>query len=475
VKLAKCRSQNPTKGKASNKKKQQQHQRYLNNVFAHQPIMRTMQNKPKSSLVLLLVMAIQLSLSSFRTYIVVVEAQEIYTDGALFRETFATTHSEEIYSFDGNAELRAVDTDTGSVDANCLRVAYPPSKNGSPRFVKRMDLNEPTSTATLSFDVKLRKHFEFVKGGKMHGLAGGTGTTGCDPIDPDGWSVRMMWREDGLPELYIYHQDRSDDCGDRYPATTGFMFQKNVWYRVDLQVWMNSKVGAGDGGAALYIDGIKHAEANNLNLTGNELVQIDQFMFITFYGGSDRSWAPSKTTYSDFANMVVTPGLIVTGRQGKECEIAKGGIYHFATKLCCARSCGSCGGPGCADLPGGAENCCGTHIPNMCSSRSPAPCRFGGAPVTVPVSAPVAALAPIPGRPAPAPVKAPVPVRDYGKECEEDKGGIFHPTARVCCAKSCGQCGGTGCSKFDGGASNCCMGSIWKPCGDGAPAPCKFY
>ena len=32
----------------------------------------------------------------------------------------------------------------------------------------------------------------------------------------------------------------------------------------------------------------------------------------------------------------------------------------------------------------------------------------------------------------------------------------------VCCAKSCGVCGGTGCGGLPGGASKCCSGSIKK-------------
>merc|ERR1711990_1274644 len=50
---------------------------------------------------------------------------------------------------------------------------------------------------------------------------------------------------------------------------------------------------------------------------------------------------------------------------------------------------------------------------------------------------------------------------------------------KVCCPKSCGSCGGKGCSSRPGGASNCCVGNgkttfisgSGKMCSDGAP-PC---
>ena len=48
------------------------------------------------------------------------------------------------------------------------------------------------------------------------------------------------------------------------------------------------------------------------------------------------------------------------------------------------------------------------------------------------------------------------------------------PSGTVCCAKSCGVCGGTGCGALPGGAAKCSSGSIkaaGKSCADN-PAPC---
>ena len=44
--------------------------------------------------------------------------------------------------------------------------------------------------------------------------------------------------------------------------------------------------------------------------------------------------------------------------------------------VCCAASCGICGGTTCAHEPGGPESCCGTHIErnNMSCTLNPAPC-----------------------------------------------------------------------------------------------------
>lgn len=60
----------------------------------------------------------------------------------------------------------------------------------------------------------------------------------------------------------------------------------------------------------------------------------------------------------------------------------------------------------------------------------------------------------------------------------KDYGGISRPDNNICCAASCGTCGGSGCSKRPGGASACCHGHIMRSgdvCGDqGRAAPCKI-
>ncbi len=290
-----------------------------------------------------------------------------YSDGAVFRETFQASNNTN-YNFNGNGVIQAYS------NGRILRASYPPTSEGSPRLSHKGGLARSVSEATLSFDMKFHSEFEFVKGGKMHGLGGGTGTTGCKPIDPNGWSVRMMWARNGVPQLYIYHQNRANNCGDVYPASN-FAFKLGSWYRIDIQVRMNTAVGSGNGYVALYIDGVLRSEARNLNLTGKTSVQIDHFKFSTFYGGSDSSWSPSKTTYCYFDNFSVMPGRIVTGTKGTECEIFKNGIYSTGSNICCAVGCGSCGGSGCGSLPGGGSQCCSGSITKSCSTSS-SPCMY---------------------------------------------------------------------------------------------------
>jgi peptidoglycan/xylan/chitin deacetylase (PgdA/CDA1 family) len=95
--------------------------------------------------------------------------------------------------------------------------------------------------------------------------------------------------------------------------------------------------------------------------------------------------------------------------------------------ICCMASCGTCGGSHCGSLSGGAEGCCITNIQtanNSCDSY-PAPCVISDTPL------------------------------------QNDPNCIHGIKAgNICCASSCGICGGNGCSLRVGGANGCCSGSI---------------
>ena len=61
---------------------------------------------------------------------------------------------------------------------------------------------------------------------------------------------------------------------------------------------------------------------------------------------------------------------------------------------------------------------------------------------------------------------------EFFKECSAYN-GIPNSSGSLCCAKSCGTCGGSGCSNRPGGKTNCCAGEITKTCGLNQKAPCR--
>jgi len=224
-----------------------------------------------------------------------------------------------------------------------LRATYTPSSKGSERVNQNFDLSSATKSATMSYDLKFSPAFQFVKSGKLHGVGGGTTTTGCGDPDPKGWSVRLTWGRGhapygptspvGAPKLYVYHQDRPGRCGDSF-YVDNFEFKRGIWYRIDVQVQMNSAPQSRDGLARLYVDGNLLLEVPELRFTGHASVNIDNFIFSTFHGGSDPTYSPTKTTYSYFDNFAVHDSLVVTGQQAKDCEFYGHGVYNPTTKVC---------------------------------------------------------------------------------------------------------------------------------------------
>jgi len=52
--------------------------------------------------------------------------------------------------------------------------------------------------------------------------------------------------------------------------------------------------------------------------------------------------------------------------------------------------------------------------------------------------------------------------------------GISNAKGTVCCAKSCGSCGGSGCSKRPGGPDKCCSQKFTRQCKDGSDTACTM-
>ena len=80
----------------------------------------------------------------------------------------------------------------------------------------------------LEYKVRFAEDFDWVLGGKLPGLDGGTGNSGGNkPNGEDGWSVRFMWRGGGEGVAYVYHPDQPGTWGEDFNLGN-FWFQKGV-------------------------------------------------------------------------------------------------------------------------------------------------------------------------------------------------------------------------------------------------------
>ncbi|HBU38321.1 MAG TPA: hypothetical protein DEB70_11025, partial [Planctomycetaceae bacterium] len=116
---------------------------------------------------------------------------------------------------DGIEEHRVwvVQPDPGTTS---LTVKFPAHTFGSEKngAVWRLKFDKPYSAVEVRYDVMFGRGFDFARGGKLPGLFGGKGNTGGDrPDGKDGFSARMMWRDNGRAVQYLYYPDQPDRYG----------------------------------------------------------------------------------------------------------------------------------------------------------------------------------------------------------------------------------------------------------------------
>jgi hypothetical protein len=207
----------------------------------------------------------------------------------------------------------------GPDGSNAIQVSYQGYERGSKRVIVSSILPRPLKEATLCYKVRFANDFQFVLGGKLHGLGPQRPITGGEDMRPDGWSARIMWKEKGSLRTYIYHQDKPTKWGQGKMAD-GFYFQPGRWYSVSIQVRVNSEADVADGFTHVYVDGQQVVAHDNLRLrgVGGDRALISQLLFNTFHGGNQPKWAPTladgsyATVTADFDDIAVYEGAFVT-------------------------------------------------------------------------------------------------------------------------------------------------------------------
>jgi hypothetical protein len=132
------------------------------------------------------------------------------------------------------------------------------------------------------------------EGGKLPGLGGGSITTGCEGVNPHGWTARYMW--DPM-RLYLYHQRRQASCGDGISLNTPPL-SVGVWHHLIQHVRVNTP-GVADGFIETVLDGQVVQRTDSLVLRGRvapHVAMVDTLVFNIFRGGKGDSWAVPRDT-----------------------------------------------------------------------------------------------------------------------------------------------------------------------------------
>ena len=192
-----------------------------------------------------------------------------------------------------------------------LRVGYPAgsasrraaAEDGGMQAYLRLP-DGPEDALHLQYFVRFQPDFDFVRGGKLPGLFGGTVTGGQHiPDGTDGFSTRYMWRSGGDGEVYAYlptSQEHGTSLGRGC-----WSFPTNQWVVIEQRVALNTP-GASDGEVSVWQDGRHVLHQRGLTFRTTDQLKIDGVFFSTFFGGGDATWATPVDQHADFAGFSVS-------------------------------------------------------------------------------------------------------------------------------------------------------------------------
>ncbi|WP_145421732.1 polysaccharide lyase [Planctomycetes bacterium K23_9] len=207
-----------------------------------------------------------------------------------------------------------------------LAVKYPKGKYGTKNTGAQwiMELNDSYDEVLLSYSVKFKRGFDFVKGGKLPGLAGGTAPTGNVAANGyNGWTTRMMWRtthtgNPGSPKQktspaisYAKYRRSGPDNDGRIEDETPWldpdgdltMLKSNKWYDITQRIKMND-VGTSNGVLQIWLNDVLLVDKQDVEYRKTNSIGIDKLYFSTFFGGG-YSWRTSKYETAYFDNFVI--------------------------------------------------------------------------------------------------------------------------------------------------------------------------
>lgn len=211
----------------------------------------------------------------------------------------------------GHANVEGRPQERGK-EERVVRVAFPqgsidPGNAVAPRGGAGLMLYQSPGAerGCLTYRVRFPQDFQFAKGGKLPGLFGGEAPRGCAPEELSrGFSARLMWREGGKGELYLYVPGRSSHCGESI-GRGAWAFAPGAWTSVAEEVVVNTS-GAADGAVRVWVDGQMVIEQEHIVLRESAEVKVEGLLFSTFFGGHDTSWASPVSQYAEFADFTLS-------------------------------------------------------------------------------------------------------------------------------------------------------------------------
>lgn len=209
-----------------------------------------------------------------------------------------------------------------------LRVTYPkggvgPDETGSQFpvvFNNTPQMNQGFyQEIYFRYYVKFEEGFDFRLGGKLPGLMGGgdswTRSGGNQPDGSNGWTLRMMWRENGKLVVYAYVPPSKNQ---KYGSETwgqdidcDFTAEPGQWICIEQFVNVGTQ-NKDDGQLKIWINGSLKIDIDDMHFRDVENTNglIGGFYFSTFHGGNTDEWGPLNDSFAQFDNFVVAKNRV---------------------------------------------------------------------------------------------------------------------------------------------------------------------
>ena len=113
-----------------------------------------------------------------------------------------------------------------------------------------------------------------------------------------------MWNRQGKLVQYVYHPDQPSRFGEAFEWEMKPL-ERGRWHSLTTTVKINTPNKHG-GKIQSWLNGKLVLDKRNIRFRSTNKLQIDRFMFVSFFGGGNSSWAPNRGQVAYFDEFVIS-------------------------------------------------------------------------------------------------------------------------------------------------------------------------
>ncbi|MBT3405034.1 hypothetical protein HN832_03875 [archaeon] len=203
-----------------------------------------------------------------------------------------------------------------------LQIKFPKDKFGLEESGAQWKLKfKDKEEIYVKYKIFFPKGFNFVRGGKLPGLHGGSSPAGGEnQKNATGFSARIMWRTHGFVEnttknphkaylcQYLYYPKKDQHWGKDFNWELNgkkVYIETGIWHTIKTRIKLE-EAGKENDLIESWFDGKKVLSIKLMLRDQGYKYGIDTFNFIGMFGGNENTWAPKKEEYILFDDFVIS-------------------------------------------------------------------------------------------------------------------------------------------------------------------------